>query len=122
MRKLEEKILGTEIVWNDNVADRGEWFELFSDSWHFMVDHITRFSVNYEDQYDWHRPAEYGVRVWVLSSLLEVLRAIPDKKIRIVFCYNYDYSGDETFDWKYSIEKKELIKILKKLLEEASNK
>jgi len=32
MRKLEEKILGTEIVWNDNVADRGEWFELFSDS------------------------------------------------------------------------------------------
>jgi len=121
MTRLEEKILGTEIVWNDNVADRGEWFELFSDSWHFIIDNCSKLSVRYEDQYDGHRWREYGVRVWVLSSLLEVLKEIKDKKIRIVFWYNYDYEGDETFDWKYSIEKKELIRIIKKSLEEASN-
>ena len=122
MRNLEKEILETNIVWNDNVADRGEWFELFSNKGQIIVDHTTRFSVNYEDQYDGHRWIEYGVRVWVLSSLLETLDNIEDKKIKVVFCYNYDYSGDETFDWKYTIKKEDLIKIIKKVLEEDTSK
>jgi len=32
MRNLEKEILETNIVWNDNVADRGEWFEIYTDS------------------------------------------------------------------------------------------
>jgi len=118
MRNLEKEILSSEIVWNDNVADRWEWFELFSDKGQIAADYTTRFSVNYEDQYDGHGEREYGVRYNLLYSLLEVLKEIQDEKIRIVFCYNYDYSGDETFDWKYTIERRELIRIIKKVLEE----
>jgi len=122
MENLKKRIAETNIVWNDNVADRWEWFELFSDKGQIIVDRSTRFSVNYEDQYDGHGEREYGVRVWVLSSLLEVLKEIENKKIKIVFSYNYDYSGDETFDWKIIVDKKKLIKIIKKTLEETSSK
>ena len=122
MINLKNEILDTNIVWNDNVADRGERFELFSDSWHFIIDHTTRFSVNYEDQYNGHGKAEYGVRYNLLYSLLETLKTIPDKKIRIVFYYNYNYESNETFDWKYTVNTKEFIKIIKKVLEESSSK
>ena len=122
MENLEKKILDTEIVWNDNVSDRWEWFELFSDSWHFIIDNCTRFSIRYEDQYNGHGKAEYGVRYNLLYSLLEVLKTITDKKIRIVFSYNYDYSGDYTYDWEYTVDTKEFIKIIKKTLEETNNK
>ena len=121
MTRLEEKILGTEIVWNDNVADRWEWFEIYTSEGQLIIDRCSKLSVRYEDQYDGHRWREYWVRLGLLASLLDTLRAIPDKKIRIVFWYNYDYEGDETFDWKIIVNRKELIRIIKKSLEEASN-
>jgi len=95
---LENNILETNLIWNDNVSDRGEWFELFSNEGQIIIDRCSRFSIRYEDQYDGHGEAEYGVRLGLLTSLLEALNDIKDKEIKIVFCYNYDYSGDETFD------------------------
>jgi len=98
MKNLEKRIAESEIVWNDNVSDRGEWFELYAENGQLMVARSTRFSFRYEDQYDGHGEAEYGVRLGLLTSLLEALNDIKDKEIKVVFCYNYDYSGDETFD------------------------
>jgi len=98
MRNLKREILDTEIIWNDNVPDRGERFEIYTDGGQIAADYTTRFSIRYEDQYNGHGESEYGVRCNLLYSLLEVLKEIKDKKIRIVFSYNYDYSGDYTYD------------------------
>ena len=118
---LKNKILNTELVWNDNVSDRWEWFEVYTSDGQLIIDNCSRLSVRYEDQHNWHGEVEYWVRVWVLSSLLESLNDIKDEAVRIVFCYNYDYSGDETFDWKIIVNRKELTRIIKKILEESSN-
>jgi len=118
---LEEKILDTEIVWNDNVSDRWEWFEVYTSDGQLIIDNCSRLSVRYEDQHNWHGEVEYWVRVWVLSSLLESLNDIKDEAVRIVFCYNYDYSGDEVFDWKVIMDRKKFIRIIEKILEETSN-
>ena len=120
MKNLEREILETEIIWNDNVPDRWEWFEIYTDGGQVIIDHTTRFSIRYEDQGNGHGEREYGVRNWIISLLLEVLNDIKDEKIKVVFCYNYDYSGDETFDWKIIVNRKKLIKIIKKSIEEAS--
>ena len=120
MINLKNEILETNLIWNDNVPDRGEWFEIYVNWGQLEVEHCSRFSIRYEDQNNWHNPTEYWVRSWIISSLIDALKDIPDDKVLVVFYSNYDMNDNGNRDKDITIEKKELIKILKKIQEEAS--
>ena len=118
-KELKERIITSKIYYNEDIAGQGEWFDLY---WYTETEDreevYSNIFVRFEDHRNWAK-IDQGINIKKLKLSIKLLNFVNYDKIQVKFYHtykSYDYLWEEgdSFD----ISKKNLIKILKEIINE----
>ena len=117
-KELKEKIITSKICYDEGIAEKWEWFNLY---WYTETEDreevYSNISFRSEDHRDWASKINQGINIKKLKLSIKLLNFVNYDKIQVKFYHNYksyDYVWEE--DDSFDISKKDLIKILKKII------